>query len=222
LKVWVLIGGPGAGKGTQAQMLAARLGLPHVASGDLFRTHIREDTPLGRQANRYISAGSLVPDEVTVKMIEQRLSEPDAAEGAILDGFPRTRPQAEGLDLLLARRGGKVAGALYLDVDAEVLLRRLSGRWLCKASEDHLYHELSRPPARPGICDIDGSPLYQRADDRPETVRARLDKQLPPMFEVVDYYAEKGLLSTVDGDLPPGEVTEALLRVMTTSAATSR
>ncbi|CAN5676166.1 adenylate kinase [soil metagenome] len=222
MKVWVLIGGPGAGKGTQAQMLADRLGLPHVASGDLFRSHIRDDTSIGRRANRYITAGSLVPDEVTVKMIEQRLSEPDAAAGAILDGFPRTRPQAEALAVLLARRGGQVAGALYLDVDSEVLLRRLSGRWLCEASEDHLYHELSLPPRQPGVCDIDGSPLYQRADDQPTTVRARLDKQLPPMFEVVDFYADAGLLSTVDAELPPEEVTEALLRVMTSASAAGR
>jgi adenylate kinase len=152
---------------------------------------------------------------VTVEMIAQRLAEPDAAEGAIFDGFPRTRPQAEALDALLAKRGAAVAGALYLDVDREVLLRRLSGRWVCQASDEHVYHELTMPPQREGECDIDGSPLYQRPDDQPETVRARLDKQLPPMFEVVDHYAEQGNLSAVDGVLPPEDVTEALLRVMT-------
>ena len=218
MNVWVLIGGPGAGKGTQAQLLTERLGLVHVASGDLFRTHMRDGTPLGRQAKRYIMAGSLVPDEVTVEMIEQRLSEPDASAGVILDGFPRTRPQAEALDALLARRGARVAGALYLDVDRDRLLRRISGRWICQASDEHVYHELTMPPAQPGICDIDGSPLYQRPDDEPETVRSRLDKQLPPMFEVVDHYAEQGTLSTVDGDAPPEQVTDDLLRLMSAPA----
>jgi adenylate kinase len=222
LKAWVLIGGPGAGKGTQAQLLSERLGLPHVASGDLFRHHMREETPLGLDARRYIVAGSLVPDDLTVRMIDERLSEPDAAVGVILDGFPRTRPQAEALDALLERRGGSVAGALYLDVDREMLLRRLSGRWICEESDEHVYHELTRPPKKPGVCDLDGAALYQRADDQPQTVRSRLDKQLPPMFEVVDYYSEAGLLSTVDGGQPPAEVTEALIRLMTTGSVAGR
>ena len=219
MNAWVLIGGPGAGKGTQAQLLSERLGVPHVASGDLFRSHMRDGTRLGQQAERYIVAGSLVPDEITVRMIEERLGEPDAADGVILDGFPRTRPQAEALDELLERRGGRVAGALYLDVDRDVLLRRISGRWICRETEDHLYHELTRPPQVAGQCDLDGSPLYQRPDDEPATVQARLDQQLPPMFEVVDYYTERGVLSAVNGDLPPEQVTEALLRVITSTAA---
>jgi adenylate kinase len=218
LKVWVLVGGPGAGKGSQAQLLSERLGLLHVASGDLFRTHMRDDTPLGRNARRFIMAGSLVPDELTVQMIEDRLAQPDASEGAILDGFPRTRPQAQALDDLLERRGSRLAGALYLDVDRSLLERRLSGRWVCEASDEHLYHELTMPPEVEGVCDIDGSPLYQRLDDKPDTVRARLDKQLPPMFEVVDYYADRGVLSNVDGAQPLDQVTEALVRLMASPA----
>ena len=214
MRVWVLIGPPGAGKGTQAQLLSDRLGLPHVASGDLFRTHVRDRTQLGREAQRFIKTGALVPDALTVRMVEQRLAEPDAAEGAILDGFPRTSPQAEALDALLARRGGRVAGALFIDVDRDVLLRRLSGRWMCRLTDEHVYHEQARPPRRRGLCDVDGAELYQREDDLPATVQARLERQLPPMFEVVDYYKEQGLLSTVDGDQPVGEVTEALLRVI--------
>jgi adenylate kinase len=216
--VWVLIGPPGAGKGTQAPLLAQRLGVPHIASGDLFRGHVREGTPLGREAERHLASGGLVPDELTVRMIERRLAEPDAADGAILDGFPRTRPQAQALDSLLARKGGRVAGALYIDVDREVLLRRISGRWICRQSDEHVYHAEVRPPRQPGVCDVDGSPLYQRDDDKPATVRARLDKQLPPMYEVVDYYAEQGVLSTVDGDRPIAEVTDALLRVVAAPA----
>ena len=214
----MLVGAPGAGKGTQAQLLAKRLGVPHIASGDLFRSHVRGGTPLGRDAERYIAAGALVPDALTVRMIEQRLADTDAAEGAILDGFPRTRPQAEALDALLARKGGRVAGALYIDVDRDVLLARISGRWLCRQSPDHVYHDQARPPRKAGRCDVDGSPLYQRDDDKPATVRARLDKQLPPMFEVIDYYAAQGVLSTVDGDQPIDEVTDALLRVIAAPA----
>jgi len=221
LNVWVLIGGPGAGKGTQAQLLAERLGVPHVASGDLFRTHMRDDTPLGRQAKRYIMAGSLVPDEITVEMIEQRLTDPDAAGGVLLDGFPRTRPQAEALDALLARKGARLGGALFLDVDRENLVSRMAGRWMCATSDEHVYHEQTMPPRQPGVCDIDGSSLYQRPDDQLETVRARLAKQLPPMYEVVDYYAERGTLSTIDGDLPREQVSDALLRVVTTPAGRS-
>jgi adenylate kinase len=209
-----MVGAPGAGKGTQAARLSERLGIPHVASGDLFRSHIREGTPLGRKAGPYIERGALVPDSVTVRMVADRLAQPDAADGAILDGFPRTRPQAEALDALLARRGGRVVGALYVDVDKDDLLRRLSGRWLCRASDDHVYHELDRPPRVPGICDIDGAELYQREDDRPATIQARLDEQLPPMFEVVDHYAELGVLSAVDGGRGIEEITEDLLRVM--------
>jgi adenylate kinase len=209
-----MVGAPGAGKGTQAARLSERLGMPHVASGDLFRAHIRDATPLGRKAGPYIERGALVPDNLTVRMIADRLEQPDAAAGAILDGFPRTRPQAEALDAMLARRGGRVVGALYVDVDSDALLRRLSGRWLCSVSDEHVYHDLNRPPRVAGICDVDGAELYQREDDRPETIRARLDEQLPPMFEVVDYYAEQGVLSTVDGGGAIEEVTEALLRVM--------
>jgi adenylate kinase len=209
-----MVGGPGAGKGTQAALLADRLGVPHVASGNLFRQHLRAGTDLGKQARRYIDRGALVPDELTISMIEQRLSEADAAGGVILDGFPRTRPQAEALDELLARRNGEVAAAFYLDVDRNVLVRRLSGRWICRASGDHVYHQLSHPPAVRGRCDVDGAELYQRDDDAPATVQARLEKQLAPMFEVVDYYADRGVLHTVDGDQPVDEVTEALLRTV--------
>lgn len=213
-----MVGAPGAGKGTQASLLAERLGLPHVASGELFRNQIREQTPLGKKASSYIDRGALVPDALTVHMIADRLAEPDAAEGAILDGFPRTRPQAEALDNLLARRG-RVAGALYVDIDRDELMRRLSGRWICSQSEDHSYHATAHPPKVAGKCDIDGAPLYQRDDDRPETVRARLDQQLPPMYEVIDYYADRGVLSAVDGDRPISEVTDALLRAIAQPAS---
>ncbi len=213
-----MVGAPGAGKGTQAALLAEHLGLPHVASGDLFRDNIRRQTPLGRKVKSYLDSGALVPDDLTIELIADRLAQPDAQGGAILDGFPRTRPQAEALDAMLQRVGGRVAAALYIDVDRDELVRRLSGRWICSVSADHVYHELARPPKIKGVCDVEGAALTQRDDDRPETIRARLQKQLPPMFEVVDHYSERGVLSTIDGDRPVAQVTDELLRAVASPA----
>jgi len=209
-----MVGAPGAGKGTQAALLAERLRIPHVASGDLFRDNIKRGTALGKKVKGYLETGALVPDSLTVQMIADRLGQPDAAEGAILDGFPRTRPQAEALDAMLAKAGGRVAAALYVDVPREALLRRLSGRWICTAAPDHVYHSVARPPKVAGVCDVDGAPLYQREDDKPATITARLELQLPPMYEVVDYYTERDVLSTVDGEQDVAEVTDTLLRAV--------
>ena len=211
--ILVMVGAPGAGKGTQAQILASRLGIPHVASGELFRAAVRSGSNLGRTVAGYLQQGALVPDKVAIAVVLERLHESDAAGGAILDGFPRTRPQAEALDVALGRMGQRVAQALYVGVREAELRRRLSGRWLCRAN-DHIYHVIDRPPLRPGICDIDGSELYQRLDDRPETVQARLATQLPPMYEVIDYYTERGVLTAVDGEGPVADVSEALLRAV--------
>lgn len=209
-----MVGAPGAGKGTQAALLSKRLGIPHIASGDLFRDHIKRGTALGVKVKKYLDAGSLVPDDSTVAMISERLSEPDAHDGAILDGFPRTRPQAEALDRMLQKKGGRVAAALYIDVDHEELIGRLSGRWLCTQSSDHVYHATAKPPKKPGVCDIDSAPLYQRDDDKPETISARLEQQLPPMYEVIDYYTDRGVLSTVQGDKPMDNVTDQLMHAI--------
>ena len=210
MRVLVLLGAPGAGKGTQADILAGRLGLPRVATGDLFRAALREGTPLGVAAGEYMDRGALVPDEITVGMLLERIAEPDAARGVILDGFPRTRSQAEALDRALADRGAQVEVALLVDVPAEDLLQRLSGRWLCEAA-GHTYHETAYPPRVPGVCDIDGSRLVQRDDDRPEVVRARLEKQLGAMEDVIGHYRAAGLLRAVDGRRPIEEVTTDLL-----------
>ncbi len=208
-----MVGAPGAGKGTQAAILAERLGLRHLASGDLFREAVRSGTPVGLEAKRYMDRGALVPDPVVIAMIDERLDRSDAAAGVILDGFPRTRPQAESLDAALARRGAQVDAALYVGVPEEELVRRLSGRWICRAA-GHPYHDVSRPPRVPGICDIDGSELYQRDDDRPETVRARLAQQLEPMYDVIDHYTTQGVLVAVDGTQSIDDVTQALLRAI--------
>ena len=209
-----MVGGPGAGKGTQATRLAERMGLLHLSSGDLFRDNISRATPLGKKVRSYLEKGALVPDDLTVQMISDRLAQPDADSGVVLDGFPRTRAQAEGLDKMLARLGSKVDQALFVDVDREEVVRRLSGRWVCSASPDHVYHAIARPPKVAGKCDIDSAPLIQREDDRPATIRARLAAQLPPMYEVVDYYADHGVLSTVDANQPIDDVSEALMRAI--------
>ena len=198
MNVVVLLGAPGAGKGTQAPLLAVRLGIPVVATGDLFRAAVRDGTPLGIEARRYMDAGQLVPDEITVKLLLERLGRPDAAAGVILDGFPRTGVQAGALDTALADRATTVSAAVLVDVPADELIRRMSGRWICKAA-GHPYHEVSSPPRVAGVCDLDGSALYQRADDQPTTIRARMDQQLGALAQVIEHYRASGVLRTVDG-----------------------
>jgi adenylate kinase len=198
MTVIVLLGAPGAGKGTQAQLLAERLGIPHVATGDLFRAAVRDSSPIGLEARRFMERGQLVPDDITIRMLLDRLSKDDAQPGAILDGFPRNRAQAETLDRALAERGSAVDLAVNIDVPTEELVKRMSGRWVCEAA-GHVYNESTNPPQVPGICDIDGSPLVQRDDDRAETIRTRLDLQLTSLRDVIDHYAKTGNLRTIDG-----------------------
>ncbi len=213
MTVVVLLGAPGAGKGTQAPLLATRLGIPVVATGDLFRAAVREGTDLGREARRHMDAGQLVPDEITVKLLLDRLGKQDAAAGVILDGFPRTAIQAAALDRALAERGAGVGAAVLVDVPFDELVRRMSGRWICRLA-GHPYHEVFSPPHVPGVCDIDGSELYQRADDRPETIRARMDQQLGALNEVIDHYRSAGVLRTVNGLRGIGEVAEEIDTVL--------
>ncbi len=213
MSVVVLLGAPGAGKGTQALELKSRLGIPHVATGDLFRAAVSEGSAIGREARRYMERGQLVPDDITIRMLLDRLSQGDAARGAILDGFPRTEAQAEALDAALAERGSRVDVALLIDVPADILVSRMAGRWICSAS-GHVYHAIANPPKVAGICDLDGSPLIQREDDREETIRARLTQQLGALNEVVDHYRRQGTLRTVDGTRPIDEVTVELLAAL--------
>jgi adenylate kinase len=208
--ILLLIGAAGAGKGTQAERVAGRLGLAHLASGDLFRAHLREGTPLGEQARGYMERGELVPDEITIRMVEEQLARPAAAAGVVLDGFPRTAAQAAALDATLARRDEGVTLAIFIDVPDEELVRRLADRWTCPTCQT-TYHELSDPPQVAGRCDREGSTLEQRPDDRPEVVRARLEKQGPPMREVIDHYRRVGVLSRIDGRQSIDEVTHEIL-----------
>ena len=209
MTVIVLLGAPGAGKGTQAQLLAERLGIPHVATGDLFRAAVRDSSPIGLEARRFMERGQLVPDDITIRMLLERLAKEDAQRGAILDGFPRNRAQAETLDRALAERGSAVDLALNIDVPTEELVKRMSGRWVCEAA-GHVYNESTNPPRVPGICDIDGSRLVQRDDDRAETIRTRLDLQLNSLRDVIDHYAKTGNLRTIDGLQPIDDVATAV------------
>lgn len=208
-KIILLVGAVGAGKGTQASILSADLGLPHVASGNLFREALRDGTALGEEAREYMQRGELVPDELTIAMVMDRLDRDDASAGAILDGFPRTVRQAEALDQTLAARGEQIARVVFIDVPVEELVRRVSGRWICPTCGT-TYHVDTDPPRVAGICDREGSRLVQRDDDRPEVVSARMARQIPPMEAVIAHYDEAGIVARIDGRRPIPEVTAAI------------
>lgn len=210
---FVLLGPPGAGKGTQAERLHKALGLAHVASGDLFRENIHNQTQLGLLAKQYIDQGHLVPDDVTIAMVQERLQQPDSEAGVILDGFPRTIAQAQGLDKLLRKMERKLDAVLYIAVPDEELIRRLSGRWICRQCQTP-YHSLSNPPAEEGVCDLCGGELYQREDDKPDTVRARLKVFHDQTAPLIEYYSKGGMLIEVDGTGDIDAVSQALLQVV--------
>ena len=209
----VLLGAPGAGKGTQAGILAGKERVAHVASGDLFRKHLGEGTELGKLAKTYMEKGKLVPDDVTIKMVLERIAEPDAVNGYVLDGFPRNVAQAEALDVALKAQGDRLDVAPLIEVDTEELVRRLAGRWICRKCQTP-YHDVTAPAKQKGVCDKCGGELYQRDDDKPEVVRARLetyDKQTAPL---IGYYDRQGKLARVNGQQDVDKVTEDLLKAV--------
>jgi adenylate kinase len=202
----VLVGPPGAGKGTQAQFVAEHVGVPKISTGDIFRANVSQGTPLGLQAKEYMDRGDLVPDEVTIDMVRNRLQEKDAVEGFLLDGFPRTVPQAETLDDILRETGAKLDVVLELVVDNEEVVRRLSGRRTCRTC-NHIWHVDFDPPQVEGVCDLDGGELFQRDDDKPATIENRLevyDEQTAPL---IAYYAGRGVLVGIDATGPVDDVT---------------
>jgi len=209
-RILLLVGPVGAGKGTQAAALSGELGLAHLASGNLFRQAVLDGSPLGEQARVYMERGDLVPDDMTIEMFMHELSKPAAARGAILDGFPRTVTQARALDATLARRGEQIERVISIEVPMEELVARVAGRRVCPECGTP-YHVDSDPPKVAGRCDNDGTELQQRDDDRPEVVRARLEKQVRPMLEVLDYYDQKGMVQHVDGTQPIPAVTTEIL-----------
>ena len=216
--ILLLVGAVGAGKGTQAGILSRELGLVHLASGNLFRAALAAGTPLGDEAREYMERGELVPDELTIAMFMEELARPAARAGAILDGFPRTVGQAKALDETLAANGERIRAVLYIEVPTETLIRRVAGRWVCPQCGTP-YHEDTDPPRAPGRCDLDGTTLRQRDDDRPEVVRARLEKQVPPMLDVVDHYERAGIVHRLDGTLPIEAVTDSILSAVGERAA---
>jgi adenylate kinase len=211
----ILLGAPGAGKGTQAANLARELNLVHIATGDLFRQALEQKTELGLQAKAYMEKGALVPDELTIKMVMERLSAPDCQRGAILDGFPRNLPQAEALDMALARQGKRIDKVVYIKVAEEELLKRLSGRWLCRNCQTP-YHAVDSPPKVWGKCDKCGGELYQRPDDTPETVRKRLQVYFVETAPLIEYYTKTGKMLEVDGEGSIGEVGSRIVSALKT------
>ena len=214
----VLLGGPGSGKGTQAEQLSAQLRLPHIATGDLFRENLRQATPLGQLAKTYMDRGELVPDDVTEAMVEERLARSDTQPGFILDGFPRTLPQAEALAEMLAKLQRRLAGVLCINVSDEAIVGRLSGRLICRQCQAP-YHRQFKPPRRPGVCDLCGGELYQRDDDNPATVRARLKTYHDQTEPLIGWYRQAGLLHAIDGEGEVAAVTARTLAVARELAA---
>ena len=210
MTVAVLLGAPGAGKGTQAPLLAEQLGVPVLASGDLLRAEVASGSAIGHEVDAIMKSGDLVPDDTMAGLFLARLDQPDATNGAILDGFPRTRRQAEALDTALDASGRPVDRALLIEVPVEHLIGRFAGRLICRAG-GHVYNEWFKPPRVWGVCDIDGSELVHRVDDAEATVRARMEQQLGPLDDVVDHYRQQGKLASVDGLQRIEDVTASLL-----------
>jgi adenylate kinase len=208
----VMLGPPGAGKGTQAKKIAQKLDLVHISTGDLFRENLKNETALGQLAQQYMNKGELVPDDVTVRMVEERFSRPDCEAGAVLDGFPRTPDQAKALDDLLKGLESGVKVVPYIKVRDEVLVERLSGRWMSPSGR--VYHEKYNPPKVKWIDDIDGSELYQREDDKPETVRHRIEVYNEQTAPLIDYYRSQGLLVEIDGIQGIEKVTEDIMKAV--------
>lgn len=209
----VLLGPPGAGKGTQAEILAKKTSLAHVSSGDLFRENLKNQTDLGKLAQSYMHKGELVPDDVTINMIRERISRQDCEAGAILDGFPRTPAQADALEIMLKGFKGEVNLVPYITAAEQTLVERTSGRWTCRA-HGHIYHEKFNPPKQSGICDVDGSEVYQRDDDKVETVTKRIRVYLEQTMPLVDYYRKAGKLVEIDGTQAVEQVTKELLSAL--------
>jgi adenylate kinase len=209
----VLLGAPGAGKGTQAAVLSKKLKLAHIASGDLFRQALEKGTELGRQAKGYMEKGKLVPNEITIKMVLERIKAPDCAEGIILDGFPRNVEQAKALDEALKLQSKAMDKAVYIKVSEAELLTRLTGRWICRKCQTP-YHEVSSPPKVKGLCDKCSGELYQRADDNTETIKKRLEVFFAETAPLIDYYAKTGKLLEVEGEGTMEEISTRIINVL--------
>ncbi len=210
----VMMGVQGAGKGTQAAEIKDRLSIPHITSGGLFRAMKDQDTPLARQVQAIMARGELVPDDVTIQVVKARISEPDAASGFILDGFPRTRPQAEALDALMAELGRRLTAVVYLHISDTEAVERISGRLQCALDEKHIYHRKYNPPQVEGVCDLDGGQLVTREDDQPEAVQKRIAAFHEKTRPLLDYYRAQGLLVEISAEKPIEQVTTEVLSAL--------
>jgi adenylate kinase len=208
-----MLGAPGAGKGTQAAILSKQFKIPHISSGDIFRENIKNQTELGKLAVTFMDKGNLVPDGVTIEMIGERLSREDCLNGAVLDGFPRTPTQAQALEEKLSTFGGKIDSVPYIKVGSDELIKRLTGRWTCKENA-HIYHIRFNPPKIEGVCDVDGSTLYQRIDDKEETVSKRIEVYMEQTAPLIEYYKSAGTLIEINGQQAIEAVSNDLLSVL--------
>ena len=209
----ILLGAPGSGKGTQAKNIAEKVGITHVASGDLFRAAATRGDELGKQAKHYMEKGLLVPDEITIKMILERIEAPDCSKGVMLDGFPRTLEQAKALDKALKNKKQKIDRVFYINVSTDELVRRLGGRFICRKCQAP-YHKVSSPPKVEGKCDKCGGELYQRADDTPETVRKRIDVYAKETSPLIDYYNKAKKLVEIDGEGNIDSITKSIIAAL--------
>ncbi|MEU5793766.1 adenylate kinase [Streptomyces lavendulae] len=215
----VLVGPPGAGKGTQAVRLAEKLAVPHISTGDLFRANISRQTELGKLAKSYMDAGNLVPDEVTIAMAKDRMEQPDAVNGFLLDGFPRNVAQAEALDELLRTERMTLDAVLDLEAPEDEVVKRIAGRRICRKDSAHVFHVAYNAPRQEGVCDVCGGELYQRPDDSEETVRTRLEVYHTQTEPIIDYYKSQGLVRTISAMGPVDEVTERALEALKSEQA---
>jgi adenylate kinase len=212
----ILLGPPGSGKGTQGERLQEDFRLPYYATGDILRAAVKEGTEVGKQANEYMDRGDLVPDEVIIGVIAERLQDEEASDGFILDGFPRTVPQAEALDVRMNELGRELTGVILIEVPEEEILRRLGGRRICSENPSHIFHIEFDPPKQEGVCDIDGAKLIIRDDDKPEVIKNRLAQYSEKTEPLVGYYDERGILNRVDGKQSPDEVEERIHGIIAT------
>lgn len=210
--IYLFMGIQGSGKGTQAERLSKALSIPHVSTGDIFREVIKQNSPLGEELRAILDSGALVPDELTSRMVRERLSQPDAANGFILDGYPRTQAQAEHLDAMLAEMGRQIRGVFFFDLPEEETVARLEPRRVCTKDSSHIYHLTNKPPQRDMVCDIDGAPLKQRDDDKPEAIRKRVAEYKRETLPLLDRYRQNDLVRPIDATQSIDDVTEEMMK----------